>query len=262
MWKLEEDVKNYNFEWTITDKSISNKFYNEEQKIILSFSFSRFYKFLKENDILKFNSNKLIEIIKDYDEKNNGSGLLFVSSISDNTGNNWRYKDFKNNSWIYAPTLNELEEIVENNGLKWEIINERLFENSLNKDKTLINKLNNEVLIQKKNTKTGFFRVSFNKCWEYNYSNNSGEPFKIKKRTISQLKDSVLNLNLPWIILNPELAKNSEIKDNELIKKHNIDLELKKINEENERMTELKKVKEVGSEKPEVKRKELYKMFR
>ena len=262
LWKLEEDAKYRNLEWKVTDESIAHKFYEEEQEIIFSYSLPSFYKFLKENDVLNFDSTKLIEIIKDYEEKNNGTGLLFVSPIINNTGNNWRYKNFRDKSWIYASTLKELEKNVINNKLKWEIINERLFENSLAEDKSLIDKLNDEIKIQKGNTETGLFRVSFNKCWEYEYLNKLEQAFKIEKRTISQLKEEVSNLDLPWIVIDNNLAEKSEMKDKELIKKYAVELEFKRKEEENKRIEEIEKAKEVASEKPEVKRKELYKMFR
>ena len=129
-------------------------------------------------------------------------------------------------------------------------------------DKSLIDKLNDEIKIQKENTETGLFRVSFNKCWEYEYLNKLEQAFKIEKRTISQLKEEVSNLDLPWIVIDNNLAEKSEMKDKELIKKYAVELEFKRKEEENKRIEELEKAKEVASEKPEVKRKELYKMFR
>lgn len=262
LWKLEEDIKNQNLEWTITDLSIAKKFEMEEQNIILSFSIPRFYKFLKDNDILNSNSDKLISIIEDYEKINNGTGILFVLPIVNNTGNNWRYKDFENDSWIYANTLKELEEKIKDENLNWTIIDNQLFEKSVLRDNRLIKELNDEINFQKINTKTGFFRVSFNDSWEYTYSNDENEKFSIQKRTIFQLKEKVLSLNLPWININQELAKKSEIRDKELMVKYQDEKELRKKQEENERITKNQEMKELASEKYEVKRKELYKMFR
>lgn len=262
LWKLEEDVKNQNLEWTITDQLIANKFEMEELNIIMSFSTPRFYKFLKDNDILNSNSDKLMSIIKDYEKRNGGTGILFVLPIINNTGNNWRYKDFKNDSWIYAPTLKELEEKVKDKNLKWAVIDNQLHEKSVLRDDRLIKEFNDEINSQKIHTQTGFFRVSFNKLWIYSYSNDNNEKFSIQKRTISQLKEEVLSLNLPWININYELAKKSEIRDKELIAKYHDEEELRKKQEEDEKIKKDQEMKEVASEKYEVKRKELYKMFR
>ena len=262
LWKLEEDVKNQNLGWEITDSSVANKFKMDEQNIILSFSIPSFYKFLKDNDILNSNSDKLMSIIKDYEKKNNGTGILFVLPIINNTGNNWRYKDFKDNTWIYTPTLKELEEKVKDKKLNWTVIDNQLLEKSVLRDNRLIKELNDEIYSQKIYTQTGFFRVSFNESWEYVYSNDNNEKFLIQKTTISQLKEEVLSLNLPWIIINYELAKKSEIRDNDLIAKYRDEEELRKRQEDAEKIKKNQEMKEVASEKYEVKRKDLYKMFR
>lgn len=262
LWKLEEDVINQNLEWTITNRRISDKYKLKEYDSILSYSFSRFYKFLKENYESFPNSHKLNMIIEEYEIVHKGTGILFVTPIANETGNNWRYKNFKDDSWIYAPTLVDLEKSIKDNDLDRKIIDFQLYKKSLKRDKYLIDRLNKEISIQKEITQTGFFRVSFDDAWEYNYSNSSEERFKIKKRTISLLKNEVLNRNLPWIILNPELAKKSELIDKQLMKEYE---NAKKIKEEQERIARIEKnkiLKEVADEKYEVKPKKLDKMFR
>lgn len=262
LWKLEEDVINQNLEWTITNHRISDKYKLKEYDSILSYSFSRFYKFLKENYESFPYSHKLNMIIEEYEIIHEGTGILFVTPIANETGNNWRYKNFKDDSWIYAQTLTDLEKSIKDNDLDRKIIDYPLYKKSLKRDKDLINRLNKEISIQKESTQTGFFRVSFDDGWEYNYSNSSEKRFKIKKRTISLLKKEVLNMNLPWIIVNPELAEKSELKDKQLIKEYE---NAKKIKEEQERIARIeknKKLKEVADEKYEVKPKNLDKMFR
>lgn len=148
------------------------------------------------------------------------------------------------------------------NDLDRKIIDFQLYKKSLKRDKYLIDRLNKEISIQKESTQTGFFRVSFDDAWEYNYSNSSEKMFKIKKRTISLLKKEVLNMNLPWIILNPELAKKSELKDKHLIKEYENAKKIKEKQEKIARIEKNKKLKEVADEKYEVKPKKLDKMFR
>ena len=262
LWKLEEDVINQNLEWTITNRRISDKYKVKEYDLILSYSFSRFYKFLKENYESFPDSHKLNMIIEEYEIVHKGTGILFVTPIANETGNNWRYKNFKDDSWIYAPTLADLEKSIKDNDLDRKIIDFQLYKKSLKRDNDLIDRLNKEISIQKESTQTGFFRVSFGDAWEYNYSNSSEERFKIKKRTISLLKNEVLNRDLPWIILNPELAKKSELKDKHLIKEYENAKKIKEKQEKIARIEKNKKLKEVADEKYEVKPKNLDKMFR
>ena len=262
LWKLEEDVINQNLEWTITNRRISDKYKVKEYDLILSYSFSRFYKFLKENYESFPDSHKLNMIIEEYEIIHEGTGILFVTPIANETGNNWRYKNFKDDSWIYAQTLTDLEKSIKDNDLDRKIIDFQLYKKSLKRDKYLIDRLNKEISIQKESTQTGFFRVSFGDAWEYNYSNSSEERFKIKKRTISLLKNEVLNRDLPWIILNPELAKKSELKDKHLIKEYENAKKIKEKQEKIARIEKNKKLKEVVAEKYEVKPKKLDKMFR
>lgn len=208
------------------------------------------------------NSKKLDYILKEYDLKNNGTGILFVTQISDRTGNNWRYKDFLNNSWLYGSTLNELENHVKDSKLKWQIINVFSQKNSLFKDKEFKQKLDNEINTQKKDTRTGIFRVFLNDCWEYCYSNNSDDNFIIKKRTLSQLKNEVLKLHLPWIILDEELYKKSEIKDKELSEKYAHEQVLKKQKESEEKINKNKILKQISNEEINPRKINLDKMFR
>ena len=239
LWKLEDTVLNQNLEWIITDKKVSQEFKHKECELILSFSLPRFYKFLKDNYESILKSHKLNLIIEKYEIQNKGTGILFVTPIINETGNNWRYKNFEDDSWIYSSSLSDLEETIKDNNLIWKIIDNQLYKKSLKIDKELTKKLIQEIDIQKKITQTGLFRVSLNNEWEYNYSKGSENNFTIKRRSIPLLKKEVLNLNLPWIILNQDLFNKTEMKDKELAIKYD---ERKKLMEKQEKLERIEKL--------------------
>ena len=180
--KLKEEVEKRNLTWKITNEELASES-------------------IKENE---FNNKKYLKTVKGGIYKIPKSGIRYVSETN-NGGWRYRTKINKEEITIYAPYLNDLKEKISNLNYEWEIVDEKLVEDSYKKDK-----------IRKERKipgNTGYYRVYKQKSkyaeqgFHYAYLYNE---FNERKQLISidleVLEERVKMQNYEWKIVNEKKA--------------------------------------------------------
>lgn len=145
------------------------------------------------------------------------SGIYRVNKIKHNEYNSlfrWVYIK-KDNDFFICDNLIELKEKVLNNNLKWIIINNANYQNSIQE-----NELNLNEIAHEKWAYTGIYRVRKQKhvgtlqgfLWVYRYKHD-GNIVDLSSTNLNELKQKVIKNNYEWLILD-EIAACRSFKEN------------------------------------------------